>query len=45
MIADYAYPRGNFRLMRLPQVIYWRITNVFFWAVSFGGLGAAASDL
>jgi ubiquinone/menaquinone biosynthesis C-methylase UbiE len=39
MIADYAYPRGNW-LLRLPQVIYWRITNVFFWAVSFGGLGA-----
>ena len=38
-IADYAYPRGNW-LLRLPQVIYWRITNVFFWAVSFGGLGA-----
>ena len=39
MIADYAYPRGNW-LVRLPQSIYWRITNVFFWAVSFGGLGA-----
>jgi ubiquinone/menaquinone biosynthesis C-methylase UbiE len=39
MIADYDYPRGGW-LRRLPQVIYWRITNVFFWAVSFGGLGA-----
>ena len=39
MIADYAYPRGNW-LVRLPQVIYWRITNVFFWAVSLGGFGA-----
>jgi demethylphylloquinol methyltransferase len=39
MIADYAYPRGNW-LMRLPQAIYWRIPNVFLWAVSFGGLGA-----